>query len=91
MAKKRQLHYSKITHQGDNMCPLCEGDGVFVGDYEDDGKSIDISVCYLCDATGIAKYKIDYNIKVHYEESEPIFEVIPINEDLAGIPKAEEK
>ena len=80
MAKKRQLHYSKTTHQGDNMCPLCEGDGVFVGDYEDDGKSIDLAVCSLCDATGVAEIGKDYNVQVHYQSNdEPIFEIIPIN------------
>jgi hypothetical protein len=81
MAKKRQIYFDKVTQQGleDITCPVCDGDGVFVGDYEDDGKSIDISVCYLCNATGIAEYGKDYDVKVHYEEDKPIFEVIPMS------------
>ena len=36
MAKKRQLYLNKVTQQGqeDNLCPECDGDGVFVDDYE---------------------------------------------------------
>ncbi len=81
MAKKKQLYFNKVTEQGleDNICPECDGDGVFVGDYEDDCKSIDISICSLCDATGVAEYRIDYDIKVHYDEDKPIFEIIPIS------------
>ena len=81
MAKKKQVYFNKVTQQGqeDNMCPECDGDGVFVGDYEDDCKSIDLTVCYLCNATGVAEYGKDYDIKVNYYEDEPIFEVIPIS------------
>ena len=80
MANKKQLHYSKVTQHGDNMCPLCEGDGVHIGDYEDDGKSIDIQVCDLCDGKGVAEIGKDYDVQVHYQSNdEPIFEIIPIN------------
>ena len=80
MAKKRQLHYTKVTQQDDNMCPLCEGDGVHVGDYEDDGKQIDIQVCDLCDGKGVAEIGKDYDVQVHYQSNdEPIFEIIPID------------
>ena len=86
MANKRQLHYSKITQQGDNMCPLCEGDGGFVRDYEDDGKNMDIQACDLCNATGVAEIGKDYDVQIHYQSGdEPIFEIIPISKENTDV------
>ena len=88
MANKKQLHYSKVTQHGDrdNMCPLCEGDGVFVGDWEDDGKQIDIQVCDLCGGKGIAEYGKDYDVQIHYlSNDEPIFEIIPIDKENTDV------
>ena len=88
MANKKQLHYSKVTQHGDrdNMCPLCEGDGVFVGDWEDDGKQIDIQVCDLCGGKGIAEYGKDYDVQIHYQSGdEPIFEIIPIDKENTDV------
>ena len=80
MKKKKVLYKSITTNQGqeDNICPECDGDGVFVGDYEDDGKSIQMDVCSLCDATGIAVLNKDYKIIVDYKENGPIHQIIRI-------------
>tara|TARA_R110002012_G_scaffold194163_4_gene361983 strand:- start:1273 stop:1527 length:255 start_codon:yes stop_codon:yes gene_type:complete len=80
MAKKKQLYFNKVTQQGqeDNICPECDGDAVFVGDYEDGGNDIDITPCSLCDATGIAILNIDYKINIDYMEEGPVHEIVPI-------------
>ena len=83
MPKKKQIYYNKVTPQGqeDNLCPECDGDGVHIGDYEDDGKSIGIDVCTLCDATGIAILNKDYKIDVDYTKNGPVHQIIRIFND----------
>ena len=94
MAKRKQLYYSKVNKDGiteDNMCPECEGDGVHIGDWEDDCINMDIQICGLCDATGIAILNVDYEIDVNYMEEGVMHQIVKLNKDLAGIPKTEEK
>ena len=80
MSKKRQLYLNKVTKQGqeDNLCPNCDGDGVFVDDYEQGQAVISVDPCGLCDATGIAIIGKDYKIDVDYTENGPIHQIIPI-------------
>ena len=94
MAKRKQLYYSKVNKLGiteDNMCPECDGDGVHIGDWEDDGINMDIQECSLCDATGVAILNVDYKVDIDYMEEGPMHQIVKLSKDLAGIPKAEEK
>ena len=89
MANRKQIYYNKVTKDGiteDNMCPESDGDGVHIGDWEDDGINMDIQVCSLCDATGIAILNVDYRIDIVYEEKGPVHQIVKLNKDLAGIP-----
>ena len=84
MAKRKQLylvHYNNITGEGvqeDNLCPKCDGDGVFVGDYEDGGKDLDISPCEFCNMTGVSVPNKDYKVEACDTEDGPLYRVVKI-------------
>ena len=63
MRKKKTIYKNIITSQGeviDSKCANCDGDGVFVGDWEDDYKNMDIQICSLCEGYGyVTKDMID--------------------------------
>ena len=81
MAKIKQLYYNKTTQLGDNTCPACEGDAVFVDDYEQGNPVININPCGLCDGTGVAVINKDYKVNVEYTENCPIHEITAIKKE----------
>ena len=78
MAKRKQLYFNKTTQQGDNTCPACEGEAVFVDDYEQGRIELKVDLCGLCDGTGVAVINKDYKVNIDYTENGPIHEIIAI-------------
>ena len=60
------MKYTKIDKHGtitDNKCPACDGECVDFVDFTDArGGQVHFQPCYLCNATGIAKEGVDYDI-----------------------------
>ena len=81
MAKKKQLYYNKTTQQGDNTCPACDGEAVFVDCYEQGIADVTITPCGLCEGTGLAILNKDYKVNVEYTENGPIHEISLIKKE----------
>ena len=72
MAKRKQLHYNKLTMDGmyvDNKCPECEGDGVDFIDFTHAGGGKMIpQLCGMCEGKGFVKEGVDFDILTFLDE-----------------------
>ena len=70
MAKRKQLHYNKLTMDGmyvDNKCPECEGDGFDFLDFTNArGGYIVPQLCGMCEGKGLIDESI---IDVKYDDN----------------------